>query len=67
MDSRKQLGENIKRIREKAGKTQEELAREAKIHVSYLSRIERGVVNPSYNILGKIAKPLKINQKVFIP
>lgn len=41
MGSQKQLGENIKKIREKVGKTQEELSYLTDIHVSYLSRIER--------------------------
>lgn len=67
MDSLKQIGENIKKIREKAGKTQEKLAQEAGIHVSYLSRIERGVVNPTSNVLENIAKVLKVKSGVFLP
>ena len=67
MDSRKQLGENIKKVREKAGKTQEELAQAAEIHVSYLSRIERGVVNPTNGVTEKIAKALKVKSGKFLP
>jgi transcriptional regulator with XRE-family HTH domain len=67
MGSQKQLGENIKKVRQKVGKTQEELAREAEIHVSYLSRIERGVVNPSFDVLENIAKALKVKSKDFLP
>jgi len=67
MGSQKQLGENIKKIRERVGKTQEELAQESEIHVSYLSRIERGVVNPSVEILENIAKALKVKSTEILP
>lgn len=67
MGSQKQLGENIKKVREKLGKTQEELARKAEIHVSYLSRIERGVVNPSVEVLENIAKALKVKSSAILP
>jgi len=55
-----QLGKNIKKAREKTGLTQLEVANKADIHVSYYSRIERGVVNPSFEVLGSIAKTLKV-------
>jgi len=67
MGSQKQLGENIKKVREKAGKTQEELAEKTGIHVSYLSRIERGVVNPSVEVLENIAKVLKVKSSKILP
>ena len=64
MGSQKEIGENIKKVREKVGLTQEELAQKAEIHVSYLSRIERGVVNPSTKVLENIAKVLKIKIQI---
>lgn len=67
MGSQKQIGRNIKKAREKAKKTQEELAKSAGIHVSYLSRIERGVVNPSVEVLENIAKSLKIKSSEILP
>ena len=67
MNSQKRIGENIKKFREKIGRTQEELARDAEIHVSYLSRIERGVVNPSVEVLEKIAKALKVKSGEILP
>lgn len=67
MGSQKQIGLNIKKLREKAKKTQEELAQDADIHVSYLSRIERGVVNPSIEVLESIAKSLKIKSSEILP
>ncbi len=67
MGSQKQLGQNIKKVREKVGKTQEEVAQDAGIHVSYLSRIERGVVNPSIEIVENIAKSLRIKSSDILP
>lgn len=67
MGSQKQLGKNIKKTREKLGKTQEEVAQEAEIHVTYLSRIERGVVNPSMEVLENIAKALKVKSSQILP
>lgn len=67
MGSQKKLGENIKRARERAGKTQEELAEQAEIHFSYLSRIERGVVNPTVEVLENIAKALKVKSSDILP
>lgn len=67
MGSQKQIGLNIKKAREKAKKTQEELARDAEIHVSYLSRIERGVVNPSVEVLENIARSLKVKSSDILP
>jgi len=67
MGSQKQIGENIKKAREKAGKTQEEVSEKTGIHVSYLSRIERGVVNPSIEVLENITRVLKIKSSKILP
>jgi len=61
------LGKNIKSIREKVGLTQEEVAEKADVHVSYYSRIERGIVNPSTEVLEKICKVLKVKSKDIMP
>jgi transcriptional regulator with XRE-family HTH domain len=67
MDSKTKLGKNIKKTREAIGLTQEHVADKVGIHVSYLSRIERGVVNPSYEIIEQIAKTLKVKSKDIMP
>jgi transcriptional regulator with XRE-family HTH domain len=67
MGSQKQIGENIKKIREQRGTTQEELADKVGVHVSYISRIERGVVNPSVEVLENIAKALKVKSSKILP
>lgn len=67
MGSQEKLGKNIKKARKKTGLTQEQVAEKAGIHVSYVSRIERGKVNPSYEILESLAKILKVKSSDFLP
>lgn len=69
MDSRirKTLGDKIKTVREKAKLTQAEVARDADIHVNYLSRIERGEENPTTEVLQKLAKALKVKSSEILP
>jgi len=40
--------------------TQEELAHTAGLHVTYLSSLERGLRNPTLNVLVDIARALKM-------
>jgi transcriptional regulator with XRE-family HTH domain len=58
MGSQEKLGKNIKKARKKAKVTQLQLAEKVKVHASYISRIERGVVNPSIEVVENIAKAL---------
>lgn len=55
-----ELGEKIRKAREKAGLTQLEAATQAEINVSYYAQIERGEVNVSFDKLQSIIKVLKI-------
>ncbi|MGG5741753.1 MULTISPECIES: helix-turn-helix domain-containing protein [Bacillus cereus group] len=50
-------GERIKELRKKAGLTQKELA-SGIITRSYLSQIEQGTVEPTYNVLEQLSKRL---------
>lgn len=54
------LGEAIRRSREERGFSQEDLAAAADIHITHLGGLERGVRNPSYTTLLKLAKALRI-------
>lgn len=67
MGSQQQIGKNIKKAREKAGLTQEQVAEKAGVHVSYYSRIERGVVNPSIEVIENIARVLKVKSSDILP
>ena len=50
----------MRRARRKAGLTQEQLALEAKIDLTYVGGIERGKRNPSVIVLARIAEALNI-------
>lgn len=56
----KAFGLRIRQLRDQRGFTQEHLAHEAKIHVTYLSGIERGVRNPSLRSIRALAKALGV-------
>jgi len=62
-----QLGKNIKKARKKNGLTQEQVAEKVGVHVSYISRIERGVVNPTHSILDSIRRLLKMDPSEIFP
>ncbi len=64
-DLRKQLGERIKRVRKAAQLTQERLAERTSLSVEYISRLERGVAQPSFNTLATIAESLNVTIKDF--
>lgn len=49
------LGNNVRRLREEHGLTQEALAERANLDSTYISGIERGVRNPSFLSLVKLA------------
>lgn len=60
MDWRTIVGENVRRWRLKRGLTQEQLAFEAQIDLTYLGGIERGRRNPSLMVLARIAESLQV-------
>ena len=55
---RKVLAANVRHLRKAKRLSQEELAFEAEIDRTYVSQIERAVINPSLLILHKVAKVL---------
>lgn len=55
------FGRHIRYVRSLRGATQEEVARRAGVHVTYLSGIERGVRNPSLKNIRAIAKALEVD------
>jgi transcriptional regulator with XRE-family HTH domain len=54
------VGKNVRRLRLQKGMTQEELAFEAEIDLTYVGGIERGRRNPSLMVLVRIAKALGV-------
>lgn len=59
-DWRDILGKNVHRLRVQRGMTQEELAFEAEIDLTYMGGIERGRRNPSLLVMARIAKALAV-------
>lgn len=59
-DWRAIVGTNVRRARQAAGLTQEQLALEAKIDLTYAGGIERGRRNPSVLVLVRIAEALGV-------
>jgi transcriptional regulator with XRE-family HTH domain len=66
MDIRRNLGLNVRRIREERDISQEELAHQADIHRTYISGVERGIRNPSVLVVGRIAAALKVEPSELI-
>jgi len=56
----KQVGINIRKLRERKGWSQEQLALETSLHRAYIGQIERGEKNMGLKNLEKIAGALSI-------
>jgi transcriptional regulator with XRE-family HTH domain len=59
------FGEHFQLIRRRMNFTQKELAFEANVEISQISRIERGKINPTVTSLLIYAKAMNISAKVF--
>lgn len=59
-DWRKIVGKNVRRIRQERSITQEKLAFEAEIDLTYVGGIERGKRNPSLLVMARIAEALSV-------
>lgn len=63
MDWNRIVGANVRRLRVKRELTQEQLAHDAEIDVTYLRGIEAGRRNPSINVVGRLASILAVHLK----
>jgi transcriptional regulator with XRE-family HTH domain len=54
------LGLAVKAVRTKAGKTQEQVANAIGMHATYMSDIERGARNPSWDAVARLAKGIGV-------
>jgi transcriptional regulator with XRE-family HTH domain len=52
------FGSNVRKVRQQKRLTQEDLASEADIDLTYVGGIERGKRNPSLMVMGRIAEAL---------
>lgn len=53
------VGANVRRLRKNRGLTQEQLAFESRLDLTYIGGIERGRRNPSLLVLARIAEALE--------
>lgn len=60
METKQLLGKRVKSLRQDRGLTQERLAERTNLSVNYLSRIERGLENPTLATMLRLAQALKI-------
>lgn len=58
MKARARIGWNLRRLRAERGLTQEAFANDSGFDRGYISGVERGVRNPSIDVLERIAKAL---------
>jgi transcriptional regulator with XRE-family HTH domain len=59
-DWRAILGKNVRRLRQQRKLTQEQLAFDAEIDLTYMGGIERGKRNPSLLVMARIADALRV-------
>lgn len=60
MDWKMIVGRNVRRLRIERGLTQEQVAFDAKIDLTYEGGIERGKRNPSLLVMVRIAEVLRV-------
>ncbi|MEQ1524570.1 MAG: helix-turn-helix transcriptional regulator [Aestuariivirga sp.] len=60
MDMRKLVGRNVKRVREKAGITQEKLSEMSGFSQQYISGLEQGRRNPTIVTLYELSQALGV-------
>jgi transcriptional regulator with XRE-family HTH domain len=60
MDWNKIVGANVRKLRVERKLTQEQLAHDAEIDVTYLRGIEAGRRNPSVEVLGRLSRVLSV-------
>jgi transcriptional regulator with XRE-family HTH domain len=63
MDWGRIVGQNVRRLRVERKLTQEQLAHEAEIDLTYVGGIERGRRNPSVDVLGRLAASLGVHPR----
>lgn len=55
------IGKAVKAVRTAQGLTQEDLAAKADLHPTYISDVERGVRNPSWDVIARLAEGMDVS------
>lgn len=66
MDLREVFAANLRRLRHEKGLSQEDLAYEADINRTYISKLEKGISHPGLEIIGKLANVLEVEPSVLL-
>lgn len=66
MDLRQVFAANLRRLRHKSGLSQEDLAHEAGINRTYISKLEKGTSYVGLEIIGKLADTLQTDPAEFL-
>jgi transcriptional regulator with XRE-family HTH domain len=66
MDLRQVFAANLRRIRHAKGLSQEDLAHEADVNRTYMSKIEKGATWVGLEIIGKLAAVLQVEPAEFL-
>lgn len=64
--TREAFARNLKRVREKVGLSQEELADRADLHRTYVSSVERGERNITIDNIDRLARALGIEAHLLL-
>lgn len=62
---RERLGMNLRRLREEAGLSQEDLIRIADVHRTQISKYERGETEPQAEVLARLSRALGVTAEEF--
>lgn len=64
IDFQSHVGIELLKARENAGMTQKELAKKTGVHQANISKIERGLANPSLSLLNRLASGMGMKMHV---
>lgn len=65
MDAQSLVAKNLRKLRVERGLSQENLAVDAAIDRTYVSRLERGLENPTVAVMERLAKALEVEIPAF--
>lgn len=63
---KKTVGSQVRKYRQLAGLTQDDLCEKSGIFRTYLSRVENGIANPTITVLNTLAKNLGVDLRKLI-
>jgi transcriptional regulator with XRE-family HTH domain len=64
-DLRPAFGQRLRELRRRLALSQEEVAHRARLHVTYLSDLERGMQAPTLDVVNRLAIALKVTLAEF--